>query len=334
MFINIQKIKKKLINLESNNLYKKKSIYYKKLYTLRTIVNLYNKYLKNKMIIKDNMLLKSNTKNKELLNLILKDNINLKKKNYIYKKKIKNKIFKKKNKKSLLEIRSNTGGDESCLFVKDLYKMYIKYFTKNKINFKLINNNKNKIGYKEVTIKINDNKLYNYIKYESGIHRVQRIPITDSKNRIHTSICSVTILPIINNKKIIINNNEIKRYTFRSKGAGGQNVNKVETAIRLIHIPTKIIVECQEERSQYKNYKKAIKILQYKIFLKQFKNNLYLLNNKRKQIILHAKRSLKIRTYNYPNNKIIDHRIKKKFPLTYIMEGNLQIILKHFKNYI
>ncbi|XBT18347.1 MAG: PCRF domain-containing protein [Candidatus Shikimatogenerans sp. Tduv] len=327
---NINKIKKKIILYLKKKKYKKYNIYNK-------ILLYYNNIIKYKKYIKKNLILfNKKYKDKELYFLIKEENILFKKKYKYYKKKIKKLLTPTKKKiiykNIILEIKCGTGGNESNIFVKDLYNMYINFFKNNKIKYKILSINKNFTGgYKEIIININNNKIYKILKKESGIHRVQRIPITENKNKIHTSACSVVVLPDIIKNSVKIKNKDIKRYTFRSKGAGGQNVNKIESAVRLIHIPTNISSSCQIERSQHKNYKKAYKILKYKLYKKYILNQENNFKKKKKKIISTGDRSIKIRTYNYPNNKIIDHRIKKTFyNLNNIMNGKLNIILNYF----
>ncbi|WGH28211.1 MAG: PCRF domain-containing protein [Candidatus Shikimatogenerans bostrichidophilus] len=214
------------------------------------------------------------------------------------------------------------------MFVKDIFRMYIMYFKKKKIKYNILNINKNKNGYKEIILNVKKKNIYNILKFESGIHRVQRIPKTETQGRLHTSAITVVVLPVINNNKIKIKLSEIKRSTFKSSGAGGQHVNKTESAVRLKHIPTNIIVECQEERSQHKNYEKAITLLKSKIYEYKLKKKNNFIKSKRKLLISTGDRSKKIRTYNYPNNRVTDHRIKLKlYNLNKIMNGDIDKLI-------
>lgn len=237
----------------------------------------------------------------------------------------------------ILELRSGTGGDEACLFVEDILRMYIMYFKKKKWKCKIININRGKSkGFKEVVLDIKgfreNDKVYENLKFESGVHRVQRIPKTESQGRIHTSAITVAVLPKIKNIKIDINLSDIKKETFRSSGAGGQHVNKTESAVRLTYIPNKITVECQEERSQHKNFEKAMRILKLKIYRKEMEKKIMKRSIKRKSLVSTGDRSVKIRTYNYPNNRVTDHRIHKSIHnLENFMNGNIQKMITWLK---
>ncbi|WGH27689.1 MAG: PCRF domain-containing protein [Candidatus Shikimatogenerans bostrichidophilus] len=337
----IKKIFKKYKNIYNfiigKNKYIKKKYnnkIYKKLNIILYKYNLY-KNLKKEIIdlnklkinnnIKDNFLLEINNnidKNIKKINLIKKNILLL----------INNIKKKEKNlniNEAIIEIRSGTGGDEACLFVKDIFRMYIMFFKKKNIIFKILNTNKIKNGYKEVIFYVKKKNIYNILKFESGVHRVQRIPKTESQGRLHTSAITVAVLPKINDINIKIKSSDIKRSTFRSSGAGGQHVNKTESAIRLLHLPTKIVVECQEERSQHKNYEKAMTILKSKIYnYNKFKKKKHI-ENKRKLLISTGDRSEKIRTYNYPKNRVTDHRLKLKlYNLDKIMNGEIDKIIK------
>ncbi|AFP83901.1 peptide chain release factor-like protein [Candidatus Carsonella ruddii] len=229
------------------------------------------------------------------------------------------------NNKYILEIRQGIGGDEAIFFLQDLKKMYLKFFQKKKINYKLLLNLE-----KEIIIEIEKNFYDNFIFNESGIHRVQRVPKNENQGRIHTSTCSIFIIKNTNNKNFIINNNDLKIETCKSSGSGGQHVNTTNSAVKITHLPTKIFVECSDERSQFLNKSKAIKILIFRInnYIKD-KNNLEL-NLNRKNTIFKSERSKKIRTYNFPNNKIINHiNNKNYFQLNKIIDGDLDIIFKN-----
>ncbi|MFI4883901.1 MAG: peptide chain release factor-like protein [Candidatus Carsonella ruddii] len=225
------------------------------------------------------------------------------------------------NKNLILEIRQGIGGHESVFFLKDLDKMYFKFFQKKKIEFNtIIKNNK------EIIYKIKFNNYYKNLLNESGIHRVQRIPKNESKGKIHTSTCTI----FVSNENNILSNlniKELKIETCKSSGSGGQHVNTTNSSVKIIHIPTNICIECSEERSQILNKNKAILILKLKLnkIKKDFLNNQ--LNNIRKNIISNSERSKKIRTYNYQNNKIINHINNiSYFQLNKILNGNLDIL--------
>lgn len=266
------------------------------------------------------------------------EEINYKKENIKNLKILIKKILKRKWKteKIIIEIKIGVGGEESALFISDLKKMYIKYFEKMKWKKRVISEvktNTNK-GCKELIILIKGKNVYNNLKYESGVHRVQREPKTENKCKTHTSTCRVAVYKKRENKEKIIKKSEIKIETFKSSGAGGQHVNKTNSAVRLKHIPTNIVVECQKERSQHKNKKYALKIMKLKIneLEKKKKNNE---NNSIKKILLGGGgRVEKIRTYNYKNNIITDHRFKIKNKLDIIMNGKLKKLIKKIKNAI
>ncbi|MFI4913491.1 MAG: peptide chain release factor-like protein [Candidatus Carsonella ruddii] len=225
------------------------------------------------------------------------------------------------NKNLILEIRQGIGGDEAFFFLKDLDKMYSKFFQKKKIEFNtIIKNNK------EIIYRIKFNNYYKNLLNESGVHRVQRIPKNENKGKIHTSTCTIFVS---NENNILYNldNKDLKIETCKSSGSGGQHVNTTNTAVKVIHIPTNIYIECSDERSQILNKNKAILILKLKLkkIKKDFLNNQ--LNNIRKNIISNSERPNKIRTYNYQNNKIINHINNiSYFQLNKILNGNLDIL--------
>ncbi|BDT61636.1 MAG: hypothetical protein RDO_1640 [Flavobacteriales endosymbiont of Rhyzopertha dominica] len=317
----------KLYNL-INNIYKFYNKYKNYKNNFKELNNLYNYEYKNKIKTNKSLILEINNNIKNIKNKINNIINNI----YYYIKKIKNFNKTKKNiNRAIIEIRSGTGGDEACIFVKDIFRMYFMYFKKNNINFKILNINNTNNGYREVILYIKKKNIYNYLKYESGIHRVQRIPKTETQGRLHTSAISVVVLPKIVNDNFKINKSDIKRYTFKSSGAGGQHVNKTESAIRLIHLPTKITVECQEERSQHKNYEKAITILKSKLYNYLINKKEKNIKDKRKLFISTGDRSNKIRTYNYPQNRVTDHRIKLTlYNLNKIMNGEINLIIDNF----
>ncbi len=230
----------------------------------------------------------------------------------------------------ILEIRSGTGGDEAGLFARDLYRMYLRYGEKAKwkVSEDYINENEAG-GIKTLIAEIKGDKIYKLLKNESGVHRVQRVPTTESAGRIHTSTATVAVLPKVKKIDIEIKPDDLKWDFFRSGGKGGQNVNKVSTAVRLTHIPTDTVVECQEERYQGKNREKALQILHSKLYTQMKNQSVKNITDLRSSQVGSAERGEKIRTYNFPQDRITDHRINKTWhSMDKVMNGEIENILK------
>lgn len=238
-----------------------------------------------------------------------------------------------KYKNIIVEIRAGTGGDEAALFAANLFKMYARYAESKGWSTAIIDSNQTDLGgMKEIIFEISGKGAYSDLQYESGVHRVQRVPDTEKSGRIHTSTASVAILPEVEEVDIEIKNDDIIFETYRAGGPGGQNVNKVETAVRLIHKPTGIIVACQVERSQARNRERAMKILQSKILQGQKEKQTEEQGQLRKNQIGTADRSEKIRTYNFPQDRMTDHRIKESWHgLDKIMAGELSGMIQSLK---
>ena len=233
----------------------------------------------------------------------------------------------------ILEMRSGTGGDEACIFVEDLFRMYGLYFKEKKWSFQVINSTPGSVkGYKEIVMEIQGEEVYGTLKFESGVHRVQRVPATESQGRVHTSAISIAVLPEAEEIDVDLDITDIRRDTFRSSGAGGQHVNKTESAIRLTHIPTGIVSECQDGRSQHKNYEKALQVLRSRLYQMELEKKQKERAEHRKSLISTGDRSAKIRTYNYPQGRITDHRINKSiFDLQGFLNGNIQDLIDSLK---
>jgi len=213
-------------------------------------------------------------------------------------------------KNTILEIRAGTGGDEAALFVADIYKMYSKYADLNKWKIEVMSSNSTGIGgYKEIVVSIEGKNVFSKLKFEAGTHRVQRVPTTETQGRVHTSAVTVAVLPEAEDVDIAINAIDLRIDTYRSQGAGGQHVNTSDSAIRITHNPTGIVVTCQEERSQLKNKNKAMKHLKAKLYEVQVETNASEEAKMRKSMVGSGDRSERIRTYNYPQGRITDHRI-------------------------
>lgn len=236
-------------------------------------------------------------------------------------------------KEVILEVRAGAGGDEASLFAHELLEMYQRFADKKGWSHKLVDESKSSAGgYKEASLEIIGNDVYNLLKYETGVHRVQRIPDTEKSGRIHTSTASIAILPIFKKSKIEINPADVEIEFSRSGGAGGQNVNKVETAVRLIHKPTGIDVRSTSERSQLKNREKAFTILSAKLQAIKDEEEAKKFASERKEQIGTGDRSEKIRTYNFPQDRLTDHRLKESWHnLPKIMAGGLDEVVESFK---
>lgn len=233
------------------------------------------------------------------------------------------------SKNVILEIRAGTGGEEAALFAADLFRMYQKYAEEKGWKVTVLSSNKTGLGgYKEIIALIEGEGAYSRLKYESGVHRVQRVPITESGGRIHTSTATVAVLPEADEMEIKINPQDLKIETFRASGAGGQYVNTTETAVRITHIPTGIVVQCQDERSQFQNKQRALKILYAKLKDYYERKKQEEIAKERKEQVGTGDRSEKIRTYNFPQNRVTDHRINLTlYKLQDVLEGKLDEII-------
>ncbi len=228
-----------------------------------------------------------------------------------------------------LEIRAGTGGDEAAIFSGDLFKMYSRYADKKRWKVEVLNENHGDHGgYKEIICRIEGNSVYSHLKFESGAHRVQRVPETESQGRVHTSACTVAIMAEAEDvEEVEINKADLRIDTFRASGAGGQHVNKTDSAIRITHLPTGVVVECQEERSQHKNKAKAMSLLQAKLFDSAQAQQQSELAEERRNLVGSGDRSERIRTYNFPQGRMTDHRINLTlYKLQEIMEGDLDVV--------
>ncbi len=233
----------------------------------------------------------------------------------------------------IVEIRAGTGGEEAALFAGDLFRMYSRYAEIRGWKTELIDINDTGLGgIKEVVFSLNGQDVYADMKFESGVHRVQRVPETEGSGRVHTSAASVAVLPEAEDVQIDINSNDLKIDIYRSGGAGGQNVNKVETAVRITHLPSGIVVQCQDERSQLKNRQKAMKVLKARLYDLELNKQNEEISAQRKSMVRSGDRSDKIRTYNFPQNRVTDHRIGLTlYNLSEIIEGNLDDLIQQLK---
>jgi peptide chain release factor 1 len=230
----------------------------------------------------------------------------------------------------IMEIRGGTGGDEAAIFAADLFRMYSRYAQLKRWDIEIINVSEGGGGgYKEIVFEVKGKEVFSRLKFERGVHRVQRVPVTESSGRIHTSTATVAVLPEADEVDIAINPDEIRIDIFHASGAGGQNVNKVSTAVRLTHIPTGTVVVCQDERSQLRNRQKAMLVLRSRLLETQRRKQEDEITEERRSQVGSGERSEKIRTYNFPQDRVTDHRIGESFHnLPGIMEGNIDAIIE------
>ena len=233
------------------------------------------------------------------------------------------------SKNAIVEIRAGTGGDEASIFAGDLFRMYMKFCETKKWKAELVDETEGTVGgFKEIIFNVKGNNVYGQLKYESGVHRVQRVPKTETQGRVHTSAASVVVLPEADEFDIDLKQADIKKETFCSSGPGGQSVNTTYSAVRLTHIPTGIVATCQDQKSQIKNLAKAMTVLRARIYEIEYKKYLDEVSSKRKTMVSTGDRSAKIRTYNWPQGRVTDHRIHLTlYNLPAIVDGDIQEII-------
>lgn len=233
------------------------------------------------------------------------------------------------SKNAILEIRAGTGGDEASIFAGDLYRMYIKFFETKGWKVDIVDSSEGTMGgYKEVVLNVTGENVYGELKYESGVHRVQRVPKTETQGRVHTSAATVAVLPEAEEFDIELNMNDVRKDTYCSSGPGGQSVNTTYSAIRLTHIPSGLVVTCQDEKSQLKNFDKALKVLRSRLYEIEYQKYHDEISSKRKTMVSTGDRSAKIRTYNYPQGRVTDHRIGLTlYNLPTIVDGDVQPLI-------
>lgn len=234
------------------------------------------------------------------------------------------------SKNAVLEIRAGTGGDEASIFAGDLFRMYTKFIERRGWKYEINHFSEGTVGgYKEVVLNVKGNGVYGILKYESGVHRVQRVPQTETQGRVHTSAATVAVLPEAEEFDIDLRTEDIRKDTFCASGPGGQSVNTTYSAIRLTHIPSGIVVQCQDQKSQIKNYEKALAELRTRLYNLEYQKYLDEISSKRKTMVSTGDRSAKIRTYNYPQGRVTDHRVNLTlYNLSAIIDGDLDEVIE------
>ncbi len=300
---------------------------------LSPIVEKYREYKKLDKHIEEDQKIIYESKDIELKNIAKEELSELEEKKHKIEEELKYLLLPKDPSDSrdvIMEIRAGTGGNEAALFASDLYRMYTKYIEKNNWNIEEISFTPgSRGGFKEIIFGVSGKDVYGKLKYESGVHRVQRVPITEASGRIHTSAATVAVLPEAEDVEVNIEPKDIEVDVFRSSGPGGQSVNTTDSAVRITHIPTGMVVTCQDEKSQHKNKAKAIKVLKARLLNKLKSEKEQEIANTRKAQIKTGDRSEKIRTYNYPQGRVTDHRIGLTlYKLEKILEGQIDELIE------
>jgi len=295
---------------------------------LEQIVNKYNEYNQTLLNITGNQEIIDAKEDKELVEMAEIELSELEQQKIELEDSIKLLLIPKDpndDKDVILEVRAGTGGDEAGLFAGDLLRMYTRYVELKGWKHEILDLNEAGMGgIKEVVMAIRGEGIYGILKYESGVHRVQRVPATEASGRVHTSAASVVVMPEVEDVEVEIDMSDVRVDTYRARGAGGQHVNKTDSAIRMTHIPTGIVVQCQDERSQIKNRQKALKVLKTRLYDIKLQEQTDGISEQRKSVVKSGDRSDKIRTYNFPQNRVTDHRIGLTlYNLSNIMEGEL-----------
>ncbi|HHX13156.1 MAG TPA: peptide chain release factor 1 [Clostridiales bacterium] len=297
------------------------------------LVEKYNEYKETKVAMDDSLTMLSEESDEELLEMAKEELNSCKQRIVVLEEDLRILLLPKDpndDKNVIVEIRGGAGGDEAALFAAELYRMYVRYAERNHWKVDMMNLNENGIGgFKEVIFMINGKGAYSKLKYESGVHRVQRVPVTESGGRIHTSTSTVAIMPEAEDVDVDLDMNDCRIDVFRSSGNGGQSVNTTDSAVRLTHIPTGIVISCQDEKSQLKNKDKAIKVLRSKLYELEQEKLQSSEAEARKSQIGTGDRSEKIRTYNFPQGRITDHRIKLTVhQIDAVMDGELDELIE------
>jgi peptide chain release factor 1 len=303
---------------------------------LEVILNVYSKIKENRTTLDENKTLIDEETDLELINLAKDENQELEVQFQEYMEKLKELLVPKDptdEKDAIIEIRAGTGGDEAALFVADLYRMYTYFSEKKGWKKTIISSNPIGVGgLKEVIFSLSGDNVYGTMRFESGVHRVQRIPETESQGRVHTSAISVAVLPEADDIDIEINDRDLKIDVYRSTGHGGQSVNTTDSAVRITHLPTGLVVTCQDEKSQLKNKNKAMKVLRSRLLDQELAKQEAEISNSRKSQVGSGDRSAKIRTYNFPQSRVTDHRINlTSYKLNTIMVGELDEFIEALK---